>query len=89
LRAEKARVKPEKTRCTIGKPDVYSRQADPLRIIFALKRLLDGEASVLASSVVPLRGTTDEASSPCNRFAARICMKIRAELFNFFKVEQL
>jgi hypothetical protein len=32
---------------------------------------------------------TDEASSPCNCFAARIFLKIRAELFNFFKVETL
>jgi hypothetical protein len=40
--------------------------------LFALKQLLDGEAS-----------------SPCNYFAAPTFLKIRAERFNFFKVEPL
>jgi hypothetical protein len=48
--------------------------------IFALKWLLDGEASLLSSSVRLEDSPTDEASSPCNYFAER---------FNLFKVEPL
>jgi hypothetical protein len=40
-------------------------------------------------SVFALKQLHGKAGSPCNCFAARIFLKIRAEPFNSFKVERL